>query len=369
MRAAGPAASHETSEEPASGRRKKDVERKTAALDTTKWIVAPNGAVFSNDDGILPQLIERLWRARDVAKKQKNERASWAIKTVMNSFWGVLANSACRFFSMEMAGAITAFARHTIQLTITRVQGMGYNVIYGDTDSIFIESKAKSLEEAEAISTRIEKDINQFYTKHVKDEFHRTSFVELESDKIFTRFIMPRVRGSEEGAKKRYAGIIEEDGASRLDITGMEFVRRDWTELAKNFQHRILMLVFAKEDPTAYIREYVQQLRAGKLDDDLLYRKAIRKELEEYTKTTPPHVKAARKLEEAGVPLTSSLIEYVMTTDGATPKQLLTKKTPIDYDHYVEKQLQPIADAILCFYETTFDDVVKGQAQKTLFGY
>jgi len=218
----------------------------------------------------------------------------------------------------------------------------------------------------------VEKSIDDFYAKHVKTDYHRENSIDIEIDKIFLDFIMPRVRGSEEGAKKRYAGIvIDEKGERRLDATGLEIVRRDWTDLAKEFQGKMLELVFAKEDPVAYVKEFVQGLKDGKLDDKLMYRKAIRKELEGYTKTTPPHVKAARKLEEAGIPLTSSLIEYVMTVDGPEPMQLLVKrkKKEIDYEHYIDKQLRPIADAILCFYDTSFDDILKGNSQKTLFGY
>lgn len=340
-----------------------------ARKEKRQWVIAPNGAVFRNDNGILPEMIQRLWEARDRAKKQKNANASFAIKTLMNSFWGVLANPNCRFFSMDMANAITGFGRHLIQLTIRKTQEMGYDVIYGDTDSIFVDGKAKSYEEAEAISLKIEKAINSFYSHHIKDEYARENYLELEGDRIFTRFIMPRVRGSEEGAKKRYAGLVIEDGKETLDVTGLEIVRRDWTDLAKDFQTQLLWLIFRKEDPTGFIRQYVKELREGKHDKDLLYRKAIRKELEGYTKTSPPHVKAARMLEEAGKPLTSNIIDYVMTEEGPTPLQLVNKRTKYDYDHYVDKQIKPLADAILGFYDTTFDDVIKGQKQSTLFGY
>jgi DNA polymerase II len=334
-----------------------------------EWIIAPNDAVFKNDNGILPEMIQRLWKARDLAKKQKNAHASFAIKTLMNSFWGVMANPACRFFSMDMANAITGFGRMLIQLTIKKVEDMGYEVIYGDTDSIFVNAKLKSYAEAEKVSEKIEKEINTFYEKYIHDEYSRKNYLELEGDRIFIRFIMPKVRGSEEGAKKRYAGLIMEDGKEVLDVTGLEIVRRDWTELAKKFQTQLLWLIFRKEDPTIFIRDYVKELRAGKYDKDLLYRKAIRKELEGYTKTSPPHVKAARKLEEKGIALNSTLIEYIMTEDGPEPVQLVNKKTKIDYEHYVEKQIRPLADAILGFYDTTFDDLMKGQKQSTLFGY
>ena len=81
-------------------------------------------------------------------------------------------------------------------------------------------------------------------------------------------------------------------------------------------------------------------------------------------------MKAARLLEKEGIPLDSNIIEYVMTDDGPYPMQLQERKPKqIDYGHYVEKQIKPLADGILGFYDTTFDDVVKGQKQNTLFGY
>lgn len=353
---------------------------KDPAAHKDAWIVAPNGAVFSQEEGILPAIIERLWRARDAAKKRKDDLASFAIKVHMNSFFGVLANPSCRFFSMDVANAITGFGRHLIQLTMQRIAEMGHTVIYGDTDSVFVDAGAASYAEAERVAKRIEHDINAFYETHIREEYHRACAMELEVDKIFKHFIMPKVRGSEEGAKKRYAGIlIDEKGVETLDVTGMEIVRRDWTDLAKGFQQRMLELVFAKDDAAviAYAKRFVADLRAGKLDDQLVYRKAIRKELESYTKTTPPHVKAARKLEDAGVLLTSTLIEYVMTEDGPEPLQLRDAKagsgkpkhSPIDYEHYLDKQVRPIADAILCFYGSSLDDILKGHSQKTLFGF
>ena len=72
-------------------------------------IKAPNGAYFRNENGILPEILEELWRQRDLAKKAKNTHASFAIKILMNSFFGVLANPNCRFHSLEIANAITHF--------------------------------------------------------------------------------------------------------------------------------------------------------------------------------------------------------------------------------------------------------------------
>ncbi|MDD9954229.1 MAG: DNA polymerase II [Candidatus Woesearchaeota archaeon] len=333
---------------------------------TNGGIKAPNDVVFEDGNGILPKLLEEFWQARDAAKKRNDPIASFAIKILMNSFFGVLASPACRFYSLDVGNAITSFARHFTQMTATKVEEMGYEVIYGDTDSVFINAHAKTEEEAQQIGNEVTEKINAYYNEHVQAEYGRKSFLELEAEKVFVNFIMPKIRGSEQGAKKRYAGIVMKNGKEDLQVTGMEIVRRDWTELAKQFQGKILQLVFKKNDPSAYIKEFVDDVREGKRDELLVYKKSIRKDLASYTKTTPPHVKAARLLEEKGK-LESNVIEYVMTPDGPYPTALEPKT--IDYDHYIEKQLKPIADAILVFFDTTFDDVLKGSKQMTLGGF
>jgi DNA polymerase-2 len=63
----------------------------------------------------------------------------------------------------------------------------------------------------------------------------------------------------------------------------------------------------------------------------------------------------------------SNIIEYYITVNGPEPVQKL--KSKIDYDHYIEKQLKPIADSILVFFNQAFDDVVSGKRQKSLFEY
>ena len=111
------------------------------------------------------------------------------------------------------------------------------------------------------------------------------------------------------------------------------------------------------------MKAFVDDLRKGKYDKKLIYKKALRKNIDEYTKTTPPHVKAARKLKK----ITSKIIEYVMTVDGPEPLEAL--KHSIDYDHYIDKQIKPIADSVLIFFNQKFDDVIKGTTQKSLFGF
>lgn len=340
-------------------------EKNKDRIDKDKIVKAINGACFRNTEGILPMIIGRLWKQRDKARKEKNELARFAIKTLMNSFWGVLANPTCRFYNREMANAITLTGQHLIKLTASKIEEKGYEVIYGDTDSIFVRLDVADPKEAFRIGKETADEMNSFLEKHMKEEYHRKSYLELEFEKVYKRFIMPTVRGSDVGSKKRYAGLlIDEDGKEKMHFVGLEFVRRDWTELAKSFQAELLKRIFHKEEVAGYIKKLVGDVMAGKKDDLLVYRKAIRKEVEDYTKTTPPHVKAARLL---GDDLKSTLIEYVMTVEGPEPIQKL--KHRIDYDHYIEKQIKPIADSVLAFYNQSFDDILKGSSQKTLFGY
>lgn len=333
-------------------------------LSKDKYITAANGAVFKNQDGILPQIIQDVWKQRDDAKKHnKPAHVIYALKIIMNSFYGVLGNPSCRFYNPELSNAITYTAEEIIKLTSKKVEEIGYEVIYGDTDSVFVVSKAKDDNDAEKIGRKIEKYINEFYEGYVKEKYHRKSYFEIQFEKLFKVFLMPTVRGSEEGAKKRYAGLLIKNGKEEMSFTGMEFVRGDWTDLSKKFQLELFEKAFKKEEVSGYIRKFVEDLRKGKYDEMLVYKKNINKPLSEYIKTTPPHVKAARQLKK----LTSNQIQYVITTEGPEPIEKLKHKP--DYDHYVEKQLKPIADTILSVYGRSFDDILKNSKQSTLFGY
>ena len=326
-------------------------------------IVAPNGAKFRNAEGLLPSIIEHLWQQRDVAKRRKNEIASWAIKTVMNSFWGVLANPTCRFYNLDMANAITGFARSMIMIAGDKARSLGQEVIYSDTDSLFVNSKVSSYEEAEKLGNEIQSKINRFFTEFVERDYKRKNFMELQFEKIFIKFFMPTIRNTEIGSKKRYAGIVLKDGKEKLIFTGLESVRRDWTEVAKKFQNELLHKIFHNDDYALYIRDFVKELRDGKYDEMLVYRRALTKGLHEYTKTTPPHVKAARQLTN----IKSNIIEYVMTENGPEPLEL--QKSKIDYEHYIDKQIKPLADSVLSPLNTNFDDILNKNKQKNLFEY
>ena len=331
-------------------------------------IESPNHEFFKNEEGILPHIIKRLHNAREQVKKEKKELASYAIKTIMNSFWGVLASPNCRYFNLNMANAITAYARLIIQTTAKEIEKKGYEVIYSDTDSVFIETKLEK-EKANQLGKELQEHINKFYTNDVKTKYNRRSYLELQFDKQYLSMMIPQLRmkkGEEDkevitAAKKRYAGLVEKNGKEELEVTGLEAIRGDWTEAAREFQKEILMRLFKKEEIESFIKSYIKKIREGKLDKQLVYRKSIRKSLEEYTKTTPPHVKAARQLDK----LESNVIEYYITTKGPEPIQKLKHK--IDYDHYIEKQIAPIANQILVLLNKSLEEVEHDSKQARLF--
>jgi DNA polymerase-2 len=324
----------------------------TYTEDETR-IKAPNGACFTDEQGILPDIILQLLEKRREADIYEEQ---YAIKIIMNSLFGVFGNPNCRFYNVQIANAITSFGRYFLEKTTETVEAMGYEVIYGDTDSLFVVSKAYSVKEATEKGDAIERDINEFYDKYVNQQYNRTNYLQLEFERVYQKFLLPKQRHLKKGAKKRYAGYHGGD----IDIVGLEYVRRDWTELAKEFQYNLLEKIFSGENIEEYIRETVKKLKTGKLDHLLIYKKGVRKGLDQYTKTTPPHIKAARKMGD----FSDRVISYVMTKRGPEPVDNNPRR--IDYDHYVEKQLKPIANSILHFYNKSFSDVITGQKQMRL---
>ena len=175
----------------------------------------------------------------------------------------------------------------------------------------------------------------------------------MEFETHFKQFFMPTTRGSEQGSKKRYAGLIDdEQGSRKIIYKGLETVRTDWTGLARQFQQSLYELVFDGEETADYILQTVKDLFDGKFDQQLVYRKRLHKKLFEYHKNIPPHAQAAIKAEaefkENGQPSryrNRSWIEYVITVAGA--QTLECQHAKLDYQHIVDKQLTPIADTIL----------------------
>ncbi len=107
-------------------------------------IRAPNGACFSRETAILPELMDRFFEERRKAKERGDEVASFVYKIIMNSFYGVLGADGCRFAGSDLAGAITSFGHHLMSWCKAFLERQGYRVLYGDTDSLFVTEQSAS---------------------------------------------------------------------------------------------------------------------------------------------------------------------------------------------------------------------------------
>ncbi|MFT6735588.1 MAG: DNA polymerase-2 [Polaribacter sp.] len=325
------------------------------------------GAYFSRDKHILPEMITDLWEQRDQAKKEKDQARSQAIKIIMNSFYGVLGSGGCPFYDTKLASSITLRGHEIMQQTAKWIENKGLEVIYGDTDSIFVLlSQDISNTDANDIGITLADYINCEWKLKLAKEHQLDCHLEIEFESHFTKFLMPTIRGSEHGSKKRYAGLLNIDGKEKLIFKGLESVRSDWTTLAKDFQVKLYQMVFHGQDPTEFVLDVVHKTLSGEFDSKLVYRKRLRRRLDSYVKNVPPHVKAARIADEENLKIGQPLkyqnkgsISYLMTINGAQPLEYIS--ATIDHQFYVDRQIEPVADGILPFISLSFREIVDAQ--------
>ncbi len=327
------------------------------------------GAKFSRTQSILPDIIAELWAARDVAKAQKNTPLSTSIKIVMNACYGVLGSSVCRFYDQRLASSITLRGHAILNQTKDLIQQQGMQVIYGDTDSVFVwlGDETMALNAVQERGHALAKMLNGWWSEHLQTQFDLQSYLEIEFETYFSRFVMPTIRGQETGSKKRYAGLtVAPDGASKMLFKGLEQVRTDWTKLAKELQAQLYQRIFNDEPYLDLIKPLIKQVRSGELDSKLVYRKRLRRPLAEYQKNVPPHVQAARKAEAWRIKnkfpsayANGGWIEYVITLTG--PEPLEVSPTNYDYQHYIDRQIEPVVDGILPFLNDSFANITEQQ--------
>jgi DNA polymerase-2 len=331
-------------------------------VDVPEGVIrTPGGACFRRDvRGVLPDLVARLLEERAEARRAGDERRAQATKILMNSFFGVLGTPASRLFSPAVANAITLSGQHVIRRAAEAVIAAGHRVLYGDTDSLFVDVGEPDPDRAAAHAEGLRLHISETVARDVESRFGAKSHLELEFEKMYARFLVPEPRGAGgEGSKKRYAGLV---AGGEVEIVGLEAIRRDTSAVAQRFQRELFARIFHDEPLAPFIRAFVTDLCAGKYDAELVIRKALRKPLGAYTKTTPPHVKAARRLgAEPG-----REISYVITLHGPEPATAQT--APPDHQHYVTRELKPIADAVLHILGSAdFDEITGARRQLCLF--
>lgn len=317
-------------------------------------IELPNGLHFSKTKHFLPEIIEKLLERRAWAKQNKNHSLNLATKILMNSFYGVMGSLRCRFYHADLPAAITQTGHWILRQSIEFFQNRNLEVLYGDTDSLFVKLPSSDYP-AEDLSV----DLNDYLKRLILDEYGLVSYLELEYEKLYSDIFFSTMRDSTQGAKKRYVGLIE----GKLDFVGMEYVRSDWTDVAKRFQYELFENFFMDVPVEGFIKQFVADLKKGKYDDLLVYTKRLSKDPKEYTKNIPQHVKAALLVNHTG-PYRLKEVSYVMTLKGPIPVQ--NEIDHIDYQHYIDKQIRPLADQVLKTKGMDFDSLEVGD-QLTMF--
>ena len=219
--------------------------------------------------GILPKLIATLVsRRRQVKGLMKDKKispeqlASWdikqmALKLTANSMYGCLGYVQSRFYARPLAMLTTFKGREILRSTKDLAEGNQLGVIYGDTDSIFLNSNVDNMEEALKIGQEFKRAVNERY-----------KLLEIDIDNVFRRLLLH--------AKKKYAAInlVEVEGkyVDKLEVKGLDMRRREYCALSKEASSKLLNLILSGEESEIvvervheYLRELSQRMREEKV--------------------------------------------------------------------------------------------------------
>ena len=201
-------------------------------------IRTPAGA-FGREPAILPGMLDDLFPRRETAILNGDAVASHAIKILMNSFYGVLGTSACRFYNPALANSITGMGKEILLWSKRWFEAAGFRVLYGDTDSLFVQSLGGDPVQTREQGQRLATSLNSDLAAYVHERWRVPSRLELRCEKLYLKLFLPHSRNSTRGASKRYVGLRHGDSPDQVEFIGMEVVRRDWTALAKQVQREL----------------------------------------------------------------------------------------------------------------------------------
>lgn len=298
-------------------------------LDPKGEIISPAGVRFldvSVKEGVIPRLLRKLMEERDGIKKMMKEAndEEWnflngiqeALKVLMNTFYGVLASSFYRFTNLEIGRSITAYARETITSVIDKLEKEGLRVIYGDTDSVFIESGLENTEETIRFGGELSERLSS------------EESVLLEFEKVLDPFFS-------HGVKKRYAGkiVYPEGSKGEVLIRGYEVRRTDSFDLLSESQSRVFDLILARDTDGAieFSREIVSRIFSGGEGipiEKLVISRSVRDFREYESASSLANVRVAKKLQERGETFVPGMKVSWIVTDS--------KKSPQEVEPYIE---------------------------------
>ncbi len=321
---------------------------------------------FSKKPGFIPSLLKEILEKRKNFKEEyrKNPNKitlarSNAFKLLSASVHGYIGFFGARYYSIESSASILAFVRRFNKDIIEKVKKAGYEVIYGDTDSIAFLIGKKKKEDVKKLLNKLNSEL--------------PGVMELELEGFFKRGLWVTKRTGTFGAKKKYA-LLGED--KKLKVRGFETVRRDWCNLAREVQNKVIKQILEdgnEKKSLKYIKEIVKKIKQREVNkEDIIIRTMLKKPLSEY-KAISPHVVAARKMQEKEIPISDgNLIEYYIAESDERKKlvrekvKLPEEKGQYNIKYYLERQVLPAVENIFQVFNIDIKEIIEGKKQTKL---
>jgi DNA polymerase I len=316
---------------------------------TPHWVCTKKRALESLLIGSLRDLRVRWYKLRSKDKTLPAEVRSWynitqgALKVILNASYGVFGADSFDLYCPPVAEATAAIGRHSITQILNRAEATGIQVLYGDTDSLFLKNPSK--EQVEDLAHWTEHELK----------------MSIDVDKVYRYAVFS-------SRKKNYLGVLEDGTVDVKGLTGKKkhipiFIKNAFNEMKERLAKVKNPAEFekAKKDIAEIVRERYTRLkrREWESSSELAFHVVLGEELEHYTKTTPQHVKAAKILQEHGVELKAGdLISFVKVTREPHVKPVeLASKNEVDVDKYIA-YLHSTFDQVLDALGLSFDEII-----------
>uniref|UniRef100_A0A8C7K612 DNA polymerase n=1 Tax=Oncorhynchus kisutch TaxID=8019 RepID=A0A8C7K612_ONCKI len=315
--------------------------------------------------GILPKeirkLVERRKQVKQLMKAQdinpdlylQYDIRQKALKLTANSMYGCLGFSFSRFYAKPLAALVTHKGREILMHTKDMVQKMNLEVIYGDTDSIMINTNSSSLEEVYKLGNKVKAEVNKLY-----------KLLEIDIDGVFKSLLLLK--------KKKYAALVVEplgDGrySTKQELKGLDIVRRDWCDLAKECGNYVIGQILSDQNRDVIVENIQRHLvdlgekvanRTIPLNQYEIH-KALTKDPQDYPdKKSLPHVHVALWINsQSGRRVKAGdTVSYIICQDGSTlaasqrayALEQLQKQAGLSLDtqYYLAQQVHPVVGRI-----------------------
>jgi DNA polymerase I len=332
-------------------------------------IISPSGSKFLSQEervGILPGILANLMKERDATKKKMKEAKTEeekkyydglqnAIKIYMNSFYGVFASSFYRFTDKHIGSSVTSFSRETTKGIIADIEASGGEVLYSDTDSIFVRSPVPTLEDAKE------------YGFKMIDKYSKEGGI-LEFEKIMKSMFS-------HGKKKRYVGSIVWPKEEMI-VRGYEIRRTDSFDILSETMTTVFEQILDGNIDIAMktCRQSVQDVLRGKTDIKKLIISKGCKSFHLYVNPdSQASVQTAKKMMELGYEFIPGMkVAWIVTDSSKSPQEVEpfiegsgTAIAP-DLKYYAERMAQSLA-RITEVYGMSEEDLLAKKVQTKLF--